>query len=53
MVVDLFSVLPNLVLVSLHVGLVHLHRVKLQTTHLTQQGGGCSQQTLFKRHVNS
>lgn len=35
-----FLILPNLVFVALHVGLVHLHRVKLHTTHLTHQGVG-------------
>ena len=37
-------ILPNLVFVSLHVGLVHLHRVKLNATHVTHQGVGCRQE---------
>lgn len=35
--------LLDLVLVSLHVSMVHLHRVKLNVTHRTCEGVGCKQ----------
>ena len=42
--INVAVLLLDLVLVSLHVSVVHLHRVKLNVTHRTCEGVGCKQE---------